>query len=365
MSNAAIQRLQHPFANQKHRLGTVVAVAGSLDLDDATPPGFPVPKLEEIIVDLVDSTGRRVDPPGERRFSKKQVEYRPGLGEPGLPRPPSMFYAYLKLPDLPGAYRVRSNVLYAGVWSQPETRAITILSFPGGGPALALPPDRESDQFQMKIVAPVDSARGDLPIQIECTTKTRNRTYYITYWIMDRTDSAILGTTFVRDWIARDNDYLASGSIELPPPIQTLPLSAAVVSTVTNTRTGSVPDCRVRAVLLKPPPSPPGRASGTAPSAAASTRAAAPAASSAIFPGVLVDPNVDPALVLESLPTIGPRLAKLMVRDRPFSSVEDLDRVPGVGKARVERLRPLISLQEKPGAKPKAEPPHPPELQSS
>jgi len=56
--------------------------------------------------------------------------------------------------------------------------------------------------------------------------------------------------------------------------------------------------------------------------------------------------SADPML-LESLPGIGPATATAIIDDRvangPFRSVDDLDRVAGIGPATVERLRPLVT----------------------
>ena len=50
---------------------------------------------------------------------------------------------------------------------------------------------------------------------------------------------------------------------------------------------------------------------------------------------------------LESLPGIGPTLARAIVdeRDRggPFAQVDDLVRVPGLGPVRIESLRDLVA----------------------
>ena len=47
---------------------------------------------------------------------------------------------------------------------------------------------------------------------------------------------------------------------------------------------------------------------------------------------------------LDRLPGIGPALAKRIVAARPFSSVEDLLDVSGIGAATLEKLRPWVSL---------------------
>ena len=60
-----------------------------------------------------------------------------------------------------------------------------------------------------------------------------------------------------------------------------------------------------------------------------------------------VDLNRAPAATLETLPGIGPALARRIVAaraERPFSSVEDLERVPGIGPATMARLRPLVAV---------------------
>lgn len=56
--------------------------------------------------------------------------------------------------------------------------------------------------------------------------------------------------------------------------------------------------------------------------------------------------NSATALELDCLPGVGPALAGRIVADRsargPFREVEELDRVPGIGKRLVDRLRPFL-----------------------
>lgn len=56
--------------------------------------------------------------------------------------------------------------------------------------------------------------------------------------------------------------------------------------------------------------------------------------------------NVNSATLdeLETLPGIGPALARLIVAGRPYEDVEALARVRGIGQATVESLRPFVKV---------------------
>ena len=47
---------------------------------------------------------------------------------------------------------------------------------------------------------------------------------------------------------------------------------------------------------------------------------------------------------IESLPGIGPALARRIIEGRPYRSIEELDRIKGIGPKLIERLRPRVTL---------------------
>jgi competence protein ComEA len=47
---------------------------------------------------------------------------------------------------------------------------------------------------------------------------------------------------------------------------------------------------------------------------------------------------------LQTLPGIGPAHAREIIAKRPYKSIDELERVKGLGKSRIETLRPLVTL---------------------
>lgn len=59
----------------------------------------------------------------------------------------------------------------------------------------------------------------------------------------------------------------------------------------------------------------------------------------------LININTASATELETLPGIGPSKAAAIIANRPYSTVDDLERVPGIGARTLEQLRPLVAAQ--------------------
>ncbi len=85
-----------------------------------------------------------------------------------------------------------------------------------------------------------------------------------------------------------------------------------------------------------------------APTSTAATASASPASAPAAIPAAnesgLININTATLGQLDSLPGIGASYAQRIIEARPFVSVDDLNRVKGVGSKTIERLRPLITL---------------------
>ena len=60
--------------------------------------------------------------------------------------------------------------------------------------------------------------------------------------------------------------------------------------------------------------------------------------------GGLVNVNTASLELLTTLPGIGPTKAAAIIAERPFNSVEELERVSGIGPKTVETLRPLVKV---------------------
>jgi competence protein ComEA len=119
--------------------------------------------------------------------------------------------------------------------------------------------------------------------------------------------------------------------VRLRPLLSLRPAPAAAENTPTSPSHQAVPPPVAEVI----PP--------TAPVAQPLAAAGTPAA------GTVVNLNRATAAELESLPGIGPALAQRILRDRAargnFRSVQELDRVSGIGPAKLAHLRGLIAVE--------------------
>ena len=83
--------------------------------------------------------------------------------------------------------------------------------------------------------------------------------------------------------------------------------------------------------------SPPAGVSGSAPEAVRS--------SGVDLNAGLIDLNLATATELETLPGIGPSKAAAILANRPYATVDDLTRVPGIGEKTVEQLRAYVAVR--------------------
>lgn len=60
---------------------------------------------------------------------------------------------------------------------------------------------------------------------------------------------------------------------------------------------------------------------------------------------LIVNANTATEAELETIPGIGPFLARQIIRGRPYVRVEDLERVPGIGHYTLNKIRPYVKVQ--------------------
>jgi hypothetical protein len=61
--------------------------------------------------------------------------------------------------------------------------------------------------------------------------------------------------------------------------------------------------------------------------------------------GRRINLNTATEVELEALPEVGPVLSRWIIEGRPYRSVEELERVRGIGKKRLEEIRPLVTVE--------------------
>ena len=61
--------------------------------------------------------------------------------------------------------------------------------------------------------------------------------------------------------------------------------------------------------------------------------------------GRRINVNTATQAELEALPGVGPVIARRIIEGRPYRSVEELERVKGIGKKRLEEIRPMVAAE--------------------
>ncbi len=61
--------------------------------------------------------------------------------------------------------------------------------------------------------------------------------------------------------------------------------------------------------------------------------------------GLVVNVNLATQQELETIPGVGPVLAREIIRGRPYDKVEDLDRVKGIGPYVFNSMRPYVRVE--------------------
>jgi competence protein ComEA len=59
-------------------------------------------------------------------------------------------------------------------------------------------------------------------------------------------------------------------------------------------------------------------------------------------PAARIDINNATQQTIETLPGVGPKLALAIIEGRPYTTIDDLDRVKGIGPAKLEKIRHRI-----------------------
>lgn len=166
------------------------------------------------------------------------------------------------------------------------------------------------------------------------------------------------GTTAAADPASPSRALLLRDEMHIHVP-RAAPSAALLAATSPPTQsavTAAVPTEPAGSATPEATPMPAEVASGPPSSTPASRPAAKPAAPTRTptapgqppAPAGPINVNTASAAELEGLPGIGPVLAARIVADRerngPFRSVDDLDRVAGIGPAMLARLRPLVHV---------------------
>ncbi len=152
-------------------------------------------------------------------------------------------------------------------------------------------------------------------------------------------------TVFVSGGVARPGMYQLSGEARVGDALAAAGgLQAGVDGALVNQAERLFDGAQVHVPLAEPlnvtssEGGPPAGLSGT-------VALAEPGGASGGATGGLVNLNTASADGLMTLPGIGPSKAAAIIANRPYDTVDDLDRVPGFGEKTIDQLRELVTTQ--------------------
>lgn len=105
-----------------------------------------------------------------------------------------------------------------------------------------------------------------------------------------------------------------------------------------------------------PPAAPAKKPEAAAPAKAAEKKAPAKAEKPAAAPAAPVDLNTADQKALEALPGVGPAMAKKIMAGRPYKSVDDLSKIKGMSKAKIDALRDKVMVSAPKAVAPASKP---------
>ncbi len=70
-----------------------------------------------------------------------------------------------------------------------------------------------------------------------------------------------------------------------------------------------------------------------------------PSRASGVITGGKININTASQSEIETLPGIGPSKAQGIIENRPYSSIEEIKKVPGIGEATFQKLKDLITVE--------------------
>ena len=339
--------VQTPFANEVFRSGTTLAVSASFHRGQ---PGEPGRTAREVVVSLLDEAGREVGTSSSSLDPNHPVAVRDvGLLFLGYP---VMLYAWPQAPEgVSGRFTLR--VRYRPRQGSLATVDTPIrIHLPGQTPLGFVPADASQAPFALAMASPAAGAvvlPGEA-IDLEVRAARDSKTTYFYHVLYNREQQHIAAALVGKPPYRMVNDPERPGrqayqyGFELKTPFEKLlaPQGFALRSYLVSMQGDAVFQAGSVEIQVGEPPVTATRR-GVVVAAARVAKAPDPEVLAASVVNQ-VDINADPGADLVLLRGIGRVLAGRIVARRPFASIDDLSRVPGLGTRRIELLRPALRI---------------------